>query len=201
MAPPDASRLSISGAQDDKSRLARTPATPTMPERHMFSAFGDPRLSQTPQNGNRVRDVDESLLAHFDKSQIIGSGEFSQVYRVVKAAPSSLAMSQFTTTPSSRTPTSPAEGKVYAVKKLRLPFAGAKARESKLREVAILKSLSNSDKVVHYIDDWELDGHLYIQTEFCSEGGLDSFLRLVGQAGKLDDFRVWKILDETLQVS
>ncbi|KAK4448224.1 mitosis inhibitor protein kinase [Podospora aff. communis PSN243] len=199
MAPPDASRLSISGAQDDKSRLARTPATPTMQGRHMFSAFGDPRLSRTPQNENRAKDVDESLLAHFDKSEIIGKGEFSQVYRVVKTSASGSAMAPFTTTPSRGTPTSPDEGKVYAVKKLRLPFAGVKAREAKLREVAILKALGNSDKVVHYIDDWELDGHLYIQTEFCSEGGLDSFLRLVGQAGKLDDFRVWKILHETLQ--
>lgn len=201
MAPPDASRLSISGAHDDKSKLARTPATPTMGGRHMFSAFGDPRLSRTPQNSHRPKDVDESLLANFDKSEIIGKGEFSQVYRVVKSSASSSLMSQFTTTPSRRTPSTPDLGKVYAVKKLRLPFVGAKARESKLREVAVLKALSHSDKVVHYIDDWELDGHLYIQTEFCSEGGLDNFLRLVGQAGKLDDFRVWKILHEALQVS
>ncbi|KAK0652939.1 hypothetical protein B0T16DRAFT_323362 [Cercophora newfieldiana] len=199
MAPLDASRLSISGAQDGKAKLAQTPATPTMQGRHMFSAFGDPGLSRTPQNSHRPKDVDESLLANFNKSQIIGKGEFSQVYRVVKESPSASLMSQFTTTPSRRTPSLPEQGNVYAVKKLRLPFAGVKARESILREVTVLKALSHSDKVVHYIDDWELDGHLYIQTEFCSEGGLDSFLRLVGQAGKLDDFRVWKILHEVLQ--
>ena len=86
------------------------------------------------------------------------------------------------------------------MKKLTLPF-GTKARETKLREVEILKALSHSNHVVHYIDSWEQNGHLYIQTEFCSEGSLDKFLQVVGQAGKLDDFRIWKIFLETLEVS
>ena len=50
------------------------------------------------------------------------------------------------------------------------------------------------------IDSWEHHGHLYIQTEYCSEGSLDTFLKAVGQAGRLDDFRIWKILLETAQV-
>ncbi|KAK0720687.1 hypothetical protein B0H67DRAFT_600112 [Lasiosphaeris hirsuta] len=199
MAPPDPSRLSISGLQDDKTNHSRPPATPTTSARHMFPAFPDRRLSVTPRNGHGPKDVDESLVARFDKSEVIGKGEFSKVFRVVKSSLPKSLTATFAATPSRRTPSTPDSGKMYAVKKLRIPFNGNRERESKLREVAILKALSNSDKVVHYMDSWEQNGHLYIQTEYCAEGGLDAFLKSVGQAGRLDDFRIWKILLEVTQ--
>ena len=108
-------------------------------------------------------------------------------------------MTTFSTTP--RTPSSPNSDRVYAVKKLRIPFYGIRDRKAKLQEVTVLRSLRHSSKVVQLIDSWEHHGHLYIQTEFCAEGGLDGFLKAVGQAGRLDDFRIWKILLETAQVS
>ncbi|KAK0635878.1 hypothetical protein B0T17DRAFT_480897 [Bombardia bombarda] len=209
LAPLDASRLSLHHSQDDNDRQSRTPATPTTQGRHLFSSFGERPFNTTPQHGtpqhgtpqhgSGPKDVDESLVLRFEKSKVIGKGEFSKVYRVVKfSMPKSLATA-FMTTPSRRAPSSSGPEKVYAVKKIRLPTHGINERESKLREVAILRALSNSDKIIHFLDSWEQNGHLYIQTEYCTEGSLDGFLKSVGQAGRLDDFRIWKILLETSQ--
>jgi mitosis inhibitor protein kinase SWE1 len=200
MTPPDPDWLSISNSLDGNSRSARPPATPTTSQtRQLFSSFANRRLSITPQNGNGASDVDESLVARFDKSEVVGKGEFSQVYRVVKSSAPSAFMTVLSTTP--RTPSSPDPGKVYAVKKLRIPFHGIREREARLQEAVILQSLSHSSKIVQFMDSWEHNGHLYIQTEYCTEGSLDGFLKDVGQGGRLDDFRIWKILLETTQVS
>ncbi|KAJ4302362.1 mitosis inhibitor protein kinase swe1 [Collariella sp. IMI 366227] len=197
MAPPDPSNLSISNSQDGFVR-SRTPATPSNSHaRQLFSSFASRRLSITPQNGHGPSELDESLVTRFEKSEVVGKGEFSQVYRVVKSSAPSSFMTAFSTTP--RTPSSPEPGRVYAVKKLRIPFHGIREREARLREVAILQALTHSSKIVQYMDSWEHNGHLYIQTEYCTEGSLDGFLKSVGQAGRLDDFRIWKILLETAQ--
>ena len=201
MTPPDPSSLSISNSNDGNPKPFRTPATPSNSHaRQLFSSFANRRLSITPQNGHvhGPSDVDESLVSRFDKSEVIGKGEFSQVYRVVKSSAPASFMTAFSSTP--RTPSSPNSDRVYAVKKLRIPFYGIRDRKAKLQEVNILQSLRHSSKVVQLIDSWEHHGHLYIQTEYCSEGSLDTFLKAVGQAGRLDDFRIWKILLETAQV-
>ncbi|KAL2019727.1 hypothetical protein VTK56DRAFT_9264 [Thermocarpiscus australiensis] len=199
MAPPDPSGLSISNSQVGSAKPARPPATPTTTqERQPFSVFAERRrLSITPQNGHGPVDVDESLVSRFDKSEVIGKGEFSQVYRVVKSSSRGPFLPAFSTSP--RTPSSPNDEKVYAVKKLRLPFHGIRERKARCQEVAILQALKHSRKVVQFIDSWEHNGHLYIQTEFCSEGSLDRFLQDVGQTGRLDDFRIWKTLLETAE--
>lgn len=85
---------------------------------------------------------------------------------------------------------------VWAVKKSKQPYFGLKDRERRIREVDILKSLTHSDHIIAFMDSWEQSGHLYIQTEFCEEGGLDVFLAQVGLKARLDDFRIWKILLE-----
>ncbi|KAH6627118.1 hypothetical protein B0J18DRAFT_160369 [Chaetomium sp. MPI-SDFR-AT-0129] len=198
MTPPDPSSLSISNPQDSHARVSRTPATPSNSgSRQLFSSFASRRLSITPQNGMGSGDADESLIARFDRSELIGKGEFSQVYRVTKSTVPPSFMMNFSTTP--RTPSSPDTDRVYAVKKLRAPFHGARDRKAKLQEVVTLRALRHSSKVIQLIDSWEHYGHLFIQTEFCSEGSLDSFLKTVGQAGRLDDFRIWKILLEAAQ--
>ncbi|KAK4237413.1 hypothetical protein C8A03DRAFT_34616 [Achaetomium macrosporum] len=195
MAPPDPNRLSISNGH---AKLVGTPATPSNSEtRQVFSSFAGRRVSITPQNGHGPSDVDESLLARFDKSEVVGKGEFSQVYRVVQYSAPASFMTAFSTSP--RTPSSPDQGRVYAVKKLRIPMHNVRARQAKFQEVAILQALRHSSKIIQLIDSWEHNGHLYIQTEYCSEGSLDGFLKIVGQAGRLDDFRIWKILLETTQ--
>ena len=60
----------------------------------------------------------------------------------------------------------------------------------------MLKTLGHSDHIIAFVDSWEEQSHLYIQTEFCEEGTLDIFLAQVGLKARLDDFRIWKILLE-----
>lgn len=64
-----------------------------------------------------------------------------------------------------------------------------------------MQALGRSDHIVHLEDTWESNSHLYLQTEFCEEGCLDAFLARQGNCGRLDDFRIWKILLEIAQVS
>lgn len=85
---------------------------------------------------------------------------------------------------------------VWAVKKSKQPYLGLKDRERRIREVDVLKALTNSDHTIAFVNSWEDNGRLYIQTEFCEEGSLDAFLAQVGLKARLDDFRIWKILLE-----
>ena len=71
----------------------------------------------------------------------------------------------------------------------------------KLAEVTALQALRGKENVVQLMSYWEENHHLYIQTEYCEEGSLDSFLKKVGDTGRLDDFRIWKIMIEIAQVS
>lgn len=213
MLPPDPSRLSISNTKDEQAKRlfsdkgsTRPPATPTA-GRESFSQFGERRLSVTPINNSFSPDLDDALLSRFDKVELIGNGEFSTVYKV--SAPSTNTSSrntmlQFAPTGSplaekSLTPVAGHE-QVFAVKKARQAYQGVRDRGRKLREVEVLKALNNHDHIVHFIDHWEARDHLYIQTEYCEEGSLDTFLSQVGRKGRLDDFRIWKIMLETSQV-
>lgn len=180
------------------------PATPTMGQDY-FQQMGDRRLSLTPVNGfSSSNEIDDLLLQRFEKVELIGSGEFSNVYRVTQPA-QQLTLTQsfyFGTSGSplqSRSPTTPLPPSVFAVKKSRQPFQGTRDRQRKLQEVQVLKALGHSDHVVQLIDSWEEKNHLYIQTEFCEEGTLDLFLSQVGRKARLDDFRIWKILLELAQ--
>ena len=145
-------------------------------------------------------DIDASLYSRFDKVEQVGKGEFSTVYRVTKLEhPNAFAMGNVT--PSDAATRSPAKGQVFAVKKSRHSYHGPKDREVKLREVQTLQALTHAEHVVQYVDSWEHNFHLYIQTEFCEEGTLDKFLGNVGRGGRLDDFRIYKILQDLCLVS
>ncbi|KAI9790311.1 MAG: hypothetical protein M1835_001071 [Candelina submexicana] len=211
MLPPDPSGLSISAQENRKnaqpfnlhssssSASNFPPATPTAPREYFLQPRGR-RSSITPISSFMNTDVDASLTSRFDKVELVGTGEFSQVYRVTQVPKISAAESYFSFPASSKTsPQTPGPDRVWAVKKSKQIYAGAKDRQRKLQEASVLKSLGQSDHLVHMIDSWEENGHLYIQTEFCEEGSLDLFLSQVGLKARLDDFRTWKILLELSQ--
>ncbi|OQE19048.1 hypothetical protein PENSTE_c016G05227 [Penicillium steckii] len=197
--PPDPSGLSISVPNDQSyqpdfgssTNSNNLPATPTGPRDSLLSSKR-PSLSLS---GYHAPDVDPSLTARFDKVELVGTGEFSQVFRV--GQPHEDSLPSVFSLPSSG-PKSPTEipHQVWAVKKSKQPYSGLKDRERRIREVEALKTLTNSDHVIHFFNSWEDFGHLYIQTEYCEEGSLDVFLAQAGLKARLDDFRIWKILLE-----
>lgn len=189
--PPDPSTLSISGGSNlsvsaFKSSLISNggfpPATPTAPRDSAFP-FGP---AATQVIGVTKNDVDTSLTSRFEVVSVFGMGEFSCVYKVEKA----LNAMPITSPQSSPGPS------VWAVKKTKKPYAGQNDRRNKLREVEILQALRGNDHIINLVDSWELNHHLYIQTEFCEDGNLKEFLAKTGFKGRLDDFRIWKILLE-----
>jgi hypothetical protein len=74
-----------------------------------------------------------------------------------------------------------------------------------LEEVDILRHLSTPiphRNVLHFVDGWEQDQMLYIQTELCELGNLADFLLEFGITfNRLDEPRLWKILSELGNVS
>ena len=204
MIPPDPSGLSISAHANEQLRPVTAsassasmhpPATPTAP-RDSFASFNKSTSSMTPSHGLVAVDVDPVLTSRFDKVELIGTGEFSQVYRVTQKQEFKNSHSYFSIPKARTSPRTPLPDRVWAVKKSRNSYIGPKDRQRKLQEVNTLKALGHSDHTVQLFDSWEDKNHLYIQTEFCEEGSLDSFLDQVGRKARLDDFRIWKILLE-----
>ncbi|KAG9012704.1 hypothetical protein FRB93_001257 [Tulasnella sp. JGI-2019a] len=125
---------------------------------------------------------------------LLGRGTFGQVFRV-------------------RAKYGGTVEKLYAVKRSKA-YEGDRHRARLLEEVEVLRHLTFSngpctstpsthrttqghDNVLHYIDAWEQDRTLYIQTELCELGNLADFLREYGQAyDRLDEPRLWKIATE-----
>jgi mitosis inhibitor protein kinase SWE1 len=123
------------------------------------------------------------------------------VYRVAVTNHRQNALDALSGTPQLAASQNLGRESIFAVKKSRHPFTGPKDRDVKLREVRILQALTHAEHVVRYIDSWEHSSHLYIQTEFCEEGTLDKFLGNVGRGGRLDDFRIFKMLQDLCLVS
>jgi mitosis inhibitor protein kinase SWE1 len=56
--------------------------------------------------------------------------------------------------------------------------------------------------VLQFIDSWEEDNALFIQTELCELGNLERFLWEYGRVfSRLDEARVWKIIVDLSSVS
>lgn len=205
MAPPDPSGLSISAHGDGQlfrpvNEVANgaaifPPATPTASRDH-FASIGNGRSSLNSSHNIPAADVDPSLKSKFDKVELIGTGEFSQVYRVTQAQESKATRSYFSHQSPHGSPRKPMPDRVWAVKKSRHPYLGLRDRQRRFQEVTALKELGHADHIINFFDSWEDKNHLYIQTEFCEEGSLDIFLSEVGQKARLDDFRIWKIMLE-----
>ena len=205
---PDPSSLSIKAlgqgpkspnfAQSFGSSLIQPPETPTARD-HAYP-HGGHRLSLTPRNQTQSQEVDLSLTARFKRAEWYGKGEFSEVYKVFQASETVTCQSYFAPTTGPRQVQTCLPDKVWIVKRSKAPCTSAKLRPRKLKEVAIMHALGKSDHVVHLVDSWEANSFLYIQTEFCEEGSLETFLMRQGNRGRLDDFRIWKIMIELAQV-
>jgi len=202
--PPDPSGLSISAHANDNLRPMTAvtssasmypPATPTAP-RDSFMSFNQSTSSVTPSHTSAPVEVDPVLTSRFDKVDLIGTGEFSQVYKVSRKQELKNNRSYFSLSLSRSSPKTPLPDQVWAVKRSRNAYIGPKDRQRKLQEVNTLKALGQSDHTLQHFDSWEDKNHLYIQTEFCEEGSLDCFLDQVGRKARLDDFRIWKIMLE-----
>lgn len=191
--PLDTSRLSISQGPDGLGESNMPPPVTPTAGRDLRSSTS---IFVTPVNG-RVSNVeiDASLYSRFDKVEQVGKGEFSTVFRVTKKEHANVFIAE-NVTPGDGAARSPPKGQVFAVKKSKHSYHGPKDREVKLREAQILQALTHAEHVVQYVDSWEHNFHLYIQTEFCEEGTLDKFLGNVGRSGRLDDFRIFKILQD-----
>lgn len=185
--PPDPSRLSISAEHRSSTLFPSNsfpPATPTGPRDQPFNAS----LRQSfASSGYFANDVDTSLTSRFRNVSTFGIGEFSQVYKVEGV------LNAVAGSPNS------ASHAVWAVKKSRKPYIGVKDRQRKMQEVQILHQLRGHEHVIELTDSWESKSHLYIQTQFCENGNLKDFLSQTGFKGRLDDFRIWKILLELSQ--
>ncbi|EWC46508.1 hypothetical protein DRE_04231 [Drechslerella stenobrocha 248] len=219
----DASRLSISGKPSQP--LFALPSTPRSardlfgnlrqtPEGAKGDIGGSPdgsfNTSGIEQTMTPVMDRtsktfskewDPNLENRFSKVTQIGAGEFSIVFEVEEKLSASEHPTQLITPENSSENGSPPNPPAmmprhYAVK--RVQFHGQRDRDMRIEEVMILKSLGKHKNVVEYIDSWEtsLNLRVYIQTEFCELGGLDSFLSDYGNHGRLDPFRIWKIFTE-----
>lgn len=212
VSPPDPSNLSISGQGDlhtarpmedvvsSPTASSFVPATPTA-SRESFPPFGKGRSSINSSIHIATVDVDPSLTSRFDKVDLIGTGEFSSVYRVTKSQEDKNGGNYFDIPTKRTSPRTSLQDRVWAVKRTRQPYIGPKDRQRKLQEVNILTALGHADHTVNLFESWEDKNHLYIQTEFCEEGSLKVFLDEVGHTARLDDFRIWKIMLELSLVS
>lgn len=173
------------GLDFDQGRFERltltSPSTPVDSDFSISNVTADTSLSGSsgdfytslPVSAKTPKEVFENSLAQrFETQTLLGEGEFSMVWSVT---------------------TSKAK---YAVKRTKKPLTGAKQRARRYEEVQALTALhaAADDPVIQHIESWEENGHLYIMTEFCENGNLDSFLSELGHTTRLDEWRVWKIL-------
>lgn len=71
-----------------------------------------------------------------------------------------------------------------------------------LSQVSLQHGNAKQPNVLAYIDSWEQDETLYIQTELCELGNFARFLWEYGRAfPRLDEARVWKIFADLSNVS
>lgn len=199
------------------TRKAQPPATPAkdyFPSLEFLKSKRPPRTpGNLPLEHSPGAEMSPSMTwsKRFEDVKLIGTGEFSQVYLAYESAQQrltgSFSSSQNNQLASPRVSSpfgcsspdiSPRRRRMYAIKKSKTRYTGVKDRDRKLEEVRILMELGRHEHVVEFVDNWEEDKYLYIQTEYCENGSLDKFLDLHGSKGRLDEFRVWKIMIELL---
>ncbi|GMM52576.1 tyrosine protein kinase [Starmerella bacillaris] len=143
----------------------------------------------TPVHHSDLNQFDELLAKRFGKVQSAAVGEFSVVFVVTQGK------------------------RQYAVKRTKRPMKSKQDSLHRREEIDILRSLSLSMEltspdefeigstvphIVQFVDEWISNEFGYIMTEFCENGDLSRFLAAQGRVSRLEEWRVWKILLESL---
>ena len=110
-------------------------------------------LVSQPFNEN---DTDIQFNRDFENEGLLGSGTFSDCYRVMDKS----------------------DGKLYAVKKSKRQFRSRKDRDWLLNEVRAMKALDQEDCafVIHLVRAWQEGGYFYMQVELASRGTVKDFI-------------------------
>ncbi|KAK4030399.1 membrane-associated tyrosine- and threonine-specific cdc2-inhibitory kinase isoform X2 [Daphnia magna] len=108
----------------------------------------------------------------FEIQANIGSGSFGDVFRV----------------------RSKEDGRMYAVKRSRVPFRGTTDRKEKLEEVRKMESLPHHPNCVRFYQAWEENQFLYIQLELCQS----SLSEISEQQHELPEPLIWDYMIDLL---
>lgn len=174
---PDRSNGLPSPSPLNKDSVVPRLSLPTFGESHVSESKLERRRRNRkshPVAAPELPEEEDIFESRFIVSQPLGHGAFSTVLQVQERHGNG----------------------VFAVKKTRGIFDGIKDRLRHLEEVDILRHLSSSpnDHVIKFVDAWEQNRQLYIQTEACV-GSLAAFLEVYGHENeRLDEARVWKMV-------
>lgn len=117
------------------------------------SKHGSDDISDKSINGISLSDLETSRFAEeFKVESFIASGTFGDVYKCANYL----------------------DGMEYAIKKSAIQVAGTNAEHLARKEVFAHAALKSHPHIVAYYSSWIENGHLYIQTEYCNGGSLET---------------------------
>lgn len=132
--------------------------------------------------------IDEHLINKFGMKNLkyIGHGEFSICFECVF------------------------NEEKFAIKRTKKPIIGKLDKQTIMREIDALRTLSSikdnedenlaeeqqgKENLVYFIEAWDFDNYYYIMTEYCEGGTLYDFLE-DNKHYKIDEYRIWKMIIE-----
>jgi serine/threonine protein kinase len=128
-------------------------------------------MNLTPKGGE-----DPKVFHDFENHGMIGSGAFSDVYKV----------------------RNPDDGKFYAVKRSKNRIKNKSDRLRYLQEPKMFKRLgtSTSSNVLQYYSAWQEEGYFYTLTELCSGGNLKNLLEQLDDPPVLPEEAIWYVVKQ-----
>ncbi|CAG8539099.1 11530_t:CDS:1 [Diversispora eburnea] len=139
-------------------------------EKSYFESIGrTSRKFRPPEFTEKCRN--DYFTDKFIIEKVLGVGEFSIAYKVK----------------DTKTKIS------YAIKKRKVPFESHSNRIENLEEVEIMWKIGEHSNCVQLFSAWEQKGFLYLQTELCEFGTLETFLEY---SGKLKECVIWRIITD-----
>jgi serine/threonine protein kinase len=126
-----------------------------------------------PEDCHEAQEYEDYYRSHFIEIQALGSGSFSDVYRVQRIS----------------------DRKEFALKRLKRPYTSKKDRIRRLEEVQVWLMCAHHRNCVGLEMAWEQHGVLYMLTELCALGSLEQLLRQRSQE-PLPEPHVWELLSD-----